>query len=43
VRLFGHKTSPQVMSFVLPLLVKEGFCTVSYRKRFVIHKRTLIE
>lgn len=33
-----HKTSPQVMSYVPPLLVKEGFCTVSDRKPFVIHK-----
>lgn len=24
-----HKTSPQVMSYVLPLLIEEGFCTVS--------------
>jgi hypothetical protein len=33
-----YKTSPQVMSYVLPLLVEEGFCTVSDRKPFVIHK-----
>jgi hypothetical protein len=31
--------SPQVMSYVVPLLVEEGFCTVSGRKPFVIHKR----
>ncbi len=34
-----HKTSPQVMSYVLPLLIEEGFCTVSDRKPFVINKR----
>jgi hypothetical protein len=33
-----HGLSPQVMSYVLPLLVKEGFCTVSDRRPFVIHK-----
>jgi hypothetical protein len=27
-----HRTTPQVMSYVLPLLIEEGFCTVSYRK-----------
>jgi len=30
--------SPQNMSYVLPLLVEEGFCTVSARKPFVIRK-----
>jgi hypothetical protein len=34
-----HKTSPQVMSYILPLLVEEGFCTVSDRKPFVIHRK----
>jgi hypothetical protein len=34
-----HRTTPQVMSYVLPLLVEEGFCTVSDRKPFVIHRR----
>jgi len=34
-----HGVSPQVMSYVLPLLIEEGFCTVSHRKPFVIHKR----
>jgi len=33
-----HRTTPQVMSYVLPLLVQEGFCTVSDRKPFVIHR-----
>lgn len=28
--------SPQTMSYVLPLLVEEGFCTVSARKPYVI-------
>jgi hypothetical protein len=32
-----HRTTPQVMSYVLPLLVEEGFCTVSDHKPFVIH------
>jgi hypothetical protein len=34
-----YKTSPQAMSYVLPLLIEEGFCTVSDRKPFVIHRR----
>ena len=34
-----HKEPPQVMSYILPLLVSEGFCTVSDRKPFVIHKK----
>ena len=34
-----YGVSPQVMSYVLPLLVEEGFCTVSNRKPFVIHRR----
>jgi hypothetical protein len=34
----NHNESPQVMSYVLPLLVEEGFCTVSDGKPFVIHK-----
>jgi hypothetical protein len=33
-----HKISPQVMSYVLPLLIKDGFCTVSDRRPFVIYK-----
>jgi hypothetical protein len=34
-----HRFSPQAMSYVLPLLIQEGFCTVSDRKPFVIHKK----
>ena len=34
-----HKKSPQVMSYVLPLLVEEGFCTVRDGKPFVIHRK----
>ncbi len=34
----NHNESPQVMSYVLPLLIEEGFCTVSDRKRYMIHK-----
>lgn len=33
-----HGKSPQIMSYVLPLLIEEGFCTVSDRKPFVIRK-----
>jgi hypothetical protein len=33
-----YGVSPQVMSYVLPLLIEEGFCTASDRKPFVIHK-----
>jgi len=34
----NHKKSPQIMSYVLPLLIAEGFCTVSNGKPFVIHR-----
>lgn len=34
-----YNESPQVMSYVLPLLIEEGFCTASDGKPFVIHKR----
>jgi len=34
-----HKVSPQVMSYVLPLLIEEGFCAVSSGKPFVIHRK----
>ena len=33
-----HGESPQVISYVLPLLIEEGFCTVSNGKPFVIHR-----
>jgi hypothetical protein len=32
-----HKISPQVMSYVLPLLIEEGFCRVSGSKPFKIY------
>lgn len=32
-----HGISPQVMSYVLPLLIEEGFCTASDRRPFAIH------
>ena len=34
-----HKVTPRTMSYILPLLIEEGFCTVSDRKPFVIHKQ----
>lgn len=34
-----HNESPQVMSYVLPLLIAEGFCTVSNGKPFMIYKK----
>lgn len=34
-----HNETPQVMSYILPLLVEDGFCTVSARKPFVIHRK----
>ena len=34
-----YSESPQVMSYVLPLLIEEGFCTVSDGKPFVIHRK----
>lgn len=34
-----HNETPQVMSYILPLLVADGFCTVSDRKPFVIHRK----
>lgn len=33
-----HRISPQVMSYILPLLVDEGFCSVSPGKPFVIYR-----
>jgi len=33
-----YKETPQVMSYVLPLLVEEGFCAVSNKKPFMIRK-----
>lgn len=33
-----HNESPQVMSYVLPLLVEDGFCMVNDRKPYVIRK-----
>jgi hypothetical protein len=27
-----HHVTPQVLSYVVPLLIEEGFCTVSQRK-----------
>jgi hypothetical protein len=34
-----YNESPQIMSYVLPLLIDEGFCTVSDQKPFVIHRK----
>jgi hypothetical protein len=34
-----HRISPQTMSYVLPLLIEEGFCSVSDRKPFVIYRK----
>ena len=34
----NHHVSPQVMSYVLPLLIEEGFCTVTEGKPFVIQR-----
>ncbi len=31
-----HKQSPQTMSYVLPLLIQEGFCRINKRKPFTI-------
>jgi hypothetical protein len=31
-----HRLSPQVLSYVLPLLVEEGFCTTNGRKPVLI-------
>lgn len=33
-----HNESPQVMSYILPLLITEGFCTVSDSRPFVIRR-----
>lgn len=33
-----YGASPQTMSYVVPLLVEEGFCTVSARRPFMIRK-----
>jgi len=32
-----HGFSPQAMSYVLPLLVESGFCTVSPHRPYLIH------
>jgi len=34
-----YNESPQVISYVLPLLIEEVFCTASDGKPFVIHKK----
>ncbi len=33
-----HHVSPQVMSYILPLLIEEGFCRISAGKPFCIHR-----
>jgi hypothetical protein len=33
-----HGYSPQLMSYVLPLLIEEGFCTVSAKRPYVIRR-----
>jgi hypothetical protein len=33
-----YRKSPQLMSYVLPLLVEAGFCKVSVKKPFLIEK-----
>jgi len=33
-----HGKSPQIMSYVLPLLIEEGFCRVNDKKPFVIRR-----
>lgn len=32
----NYKASPQIMSYVVPLLVQEGYCTVNDRKPYVL-------
>jgi hypothetical protein len=34
-----YNESPQVMSYVLPLLVEEGFCTVSDHRPYIIYRK----
>ena len=36
-----YKQSPQTMSYVLPLLIEEGFCSVNKRKPFIIRATPL--
>jgi hypothetical protein len=31
-----HHVTPQVLTYVVPLLIEEGFCTVNDRKPFII-------
>lgn len=33
-----YNESPQIMSYVLPLLIAEGFCTVSESRPFIIRR-----
>ncbi len=35
----SYHESPQVMSYVLPLLVAAGFCTISGGKPYIIYRR----
>ena len=32
-----HGFSPQAMSYVLPLLIEAGYCTISPSRPFLIH------
>jgi hypothetical protein len=34
-----HGETPQVMSYVLPLLIEEGFCTASDRRPYMIYRK----
>lgn len=34
-----HKQTPRVMSYVIPLLIEEGFCTVAGAPSWLIHRR----
>ena len=34
----AHRVTPQMVSYVVPLLVQEGFCTVTPRKPFIVNR-----
>jgi hypothetical protein len=36
-----HRESPQVMTYILPLLIEEGFCRINDRKPFRIYRNRI--
>lgn len=38
IELYEQKINPQVLSYVIPLLIEEGFCKANDKKPFIITK-----